>query len=219
MIECCDYNLIKKGRKKGFKKFLSFFLFAIIVSSVFCYYRFVVTENVLIVCEDYSLAYSTESVNKAVMLGLSDSIEYSDLMQIDRNVDGDIACVTANAYKINLINKKIEKEAMRILSKKLNDGIPVPLLAFTGIGVISGYGRTVDFKTIAVSDVYCTFSGKFESAGINQTIHRIFIDVNTTVNIDVPFNKRTKSFTNSVLVSEAILIGKVPEIYLNGKII
>lgn len=219
MIECCDYNLMKKGRKRGIKRFLSFLLFTIIVSSVFCYYRFVVTENVLIVCEDYSLAFSTESVNEAVMLSLEESIDYSDLMQVDKNSDGDISCVTANAYKINLINKKIEKEATRILSEKLNDGIPVPLLAFTGIGVISGYGRTIDFKTIAVSDVHCTFSGKFESAGINQTIHRIFIDVNTTVNIDVPFNKRTKSFTNSVLVSEAVLIGKVPEIYLNGKIV
>ena len=91
-------------------------------------------------------------------------------------------------------------------------------MAFTGIDLLSGIGQRVYFKTINVTSVICQFNSTFNSVGINQTLHSIYIDVICEVNMNIPLSSIKKTCTTQVLISEAVLVGKVPEIYLNGKI-
>ena len=124
--------------------------------------------------------------------------------------------MSSNAVKINSISRTVCDNTEKFLTKKLKEGIPVPVFAFTGIKLASGYGPAVRYDAITVVGVNSDFCGKFTSAGINQTLHSLYINVTCKVDIEFLYKKRSFDCSSSILVSEAVLIGKVPEVYLNG---
>lgn len=69
-----------------------------------------------------------------------------------------------------------------------------------------------------IGNVLCKFSSKFTSAGINQTLHSIFVDVQTSVSIILPTRTVQVGGSSQVLIAESVIVGKVPDVYLNGNI-
>lgn len=56
---------------------------------------------------------------------------------------------------------------------------------------------------------------EFESAGINQTIHRIYLDVSCRVSVLTPYNVVDRVITNEVVLVENVIVGLVPSTYYN----
>ena len=221
MIECSnDYIWYKKKRchRKKFKRWLSIFIVISLIIGAFLYYKNVVCDLIFRICSDYAYSYSTEAVNEAVLASLSDKTKYSELIIVEKNNAGDVILMTANSHKINLINKEVSESTAKVLKTKLKKGIPVPILAFTGIDFLSGYGNNLYIKTISISSVSCEFDSNFNSIGINQTLHSIYVNVLSEVKIEIPLKTYQTTLKTSVLISETVLVGKVPEIYLNGKL-
>ncbi len=219
MIECTNKNIwYKKRRKKSHKRLFAFFLIFTVLIAISTYYKFVVCRRIYEISSDYVYKFCTESVNDAVLTSLSNNIKYSELITIEKNNSGEILLMSANSYKINYLSREIIDYTSKILDKKLSKGIPIPLLAFTGINLISAYGSLINFYAINVSSVICDFSSEFKSVGINQTLHSIYVNVICSVKIELPLSQNIKTCETSVLVSETVLVGKVPEIYLSGKL-
>lgn len=222
MIECVEDNLIlKKTNKKSKKpkKFFAFFLIAILLIGGFLYYKNVVVGEIFAICNDYCYSYATESVNDAVLESLTASVKYSDIVNIEKNLEGDIVLINADPYKINLISREITAVTQKKLKEKLENGIPIPFFAFSGIDIISGYGFNINYKSVSISSVNCSFSGEFNGMGINQTLHSIYAEVTCKINVNMPLVKTENVCKTQVLISESILVGKVPEFYLKGGIL
>lgn len=218
MIECTSEYIYKKKRKVKGKKLIAFFLTLIIALGVVLYYKYFISSELYKLSFSYAYSYCTESVNDAIIDSLNDKIKYSDLIKIEKNNAGDIVLITANSYKVNLISREITQLSANNVKNKLSGGVPVPSLAFTGIGLIAGLGVKINIKMLNVSSVYCDFDSSFMSVGINQTLHKIYAKITSEVKINVPLNERTEIFETSVLLTEAVLVGEVPDVYLNGKI-
>lgn len=221
MIECSNKNVwyIKRRRhKKGVKRLFScFFLCFFIILGVF-YYKNVTTKRIISLCSDTAYSYSTQAINNAVSLTLSDKINYENLIDVQKNSNGDVIYMSANTYKINKINTSVAKNGKSFIEKELKNGIKVPILAFLGIDIISGYGREINFKSLSVSSVKCDFSSEFASVGINQTKHTLYLIAETEIFIDIPLNRCSRKFDTKVLISESVIVGNVPDIYLSGKL-
>lgn len=56
---------------------------------------------------------------------------------------------------------------------------------------------------------------QFSHEGINQTLHRIYLNVSCTVTILTPFDSIDENITNQVLLAEAVIIGDIPSTYYN----
>ena len=56
---------------------------------------------------------------------------------------------------------------------------------------------------------------EFKEAGINQTLHRIYLEVKCKVNILTPYDTITETIYNQVLLVEGVIIGNIPETYYN----
>ncbi|MEG1706428.1 MAG: sporulation protein YunB, partial [Clostridia bacterium] len=54
---------------------------------------------------------------------------------------------------------------------------------------------------------------------INQTRHKIVLEVITTVEVIVPTSHKKLETITPVLIAENLIVGKIPEFYLNGAII
>ena len=215
MIECTQsYIWYKKRKKRSFKRFFSLFLVFIIIFSLYLYYKRAICEQIFDICTMQAYTTSTECVNNSVLVSLEENIKYSDLILIEKNDSGDISLMTTNSLKINTINREVAFATSNLLKNKLSQGFIVSLGAFTGINFLSGYGTKIKLKIANSSSVVCEFVSKFTSVGINQTLHSIYIDVISTVNLHLPLTIKVSTCKTQILISETVLVGKVPDIYL-----
>ena len=204
----------KTPRQKRRRFFLIFIIF--ISVGIFIYQQNAVFNLLVNICKDNAYAVSAFSVNKAVAYSLTEETNYSDLISVEKNGAGEIVMISANAIKINKITRSVSDNTLKILSEKLKEGIDVPIFAFSGVAFLSGVGKDIKFKSINVSAVNCDISGDFKSVGINQTLHSVYALVTSKINVEFLRFSKEIEFESKVLLSEAVLVGKVPEIYLSG---
>ena len=163
-------------------------------------------------------ASTTVAVNDAVYYTLSDELRYEDLVTVGRNENGDIVSVSANALKINKIARDTASISQSNLKNLSLNGIPIPLGALTGIEAFAGLGPQIPFRIIPVSSVSCDFSSVFDSVGINQTKHSIYLNVIADISIVMPSRTENFAVITEILVGEFVIVGSVPETYLQTDI-
>lgn len=87
--------------------------------------------------------------------------------------------------------------------------------SFTGIKLLAGKGPNVPIKISSIGNVETDLRSEFKEQGINQTIHRVYLEVACEVSILTPYNSITEKITNQVLIMENIIVGKIPNTYYN----
>ena len=87
--------------------------------------------------------------------------------------------------------------------------------SFTGLKILSGRGPGIKIRISSVGDVATDLRSEFVSQGINQTLHRVYLQVDTRVNILTPFDNIEKEISNQVLLMENVILGEIPSTYYN----
>ena len=64
-------------------------------------------------------------------------------------------------------------------------------------------------------NVLTNLKSEFTEAGINQTLHRVYLEVVCNVTILTPYQTITESITNQVLLIEGVIVGNIPDAYYN----
>lgn len=221
MIECSNEFIYykRKNRKKPLKRFFSVLLIIALVILSICYYRNVILKNVFNITFEKAHSISVKCINDCILTSLNEPINYYDLIEIEKNSNGDIVLISSNSQKINALSRTLVDTARVKLKDETKNGIKIPWLAFSGISFLSGYGKEVNFKVLSVENVSCDFISKFSSVGINQTLHSIFVEIKSEIIIKLPMREEIKDFSTKVLISETVLVGKVPEIYLSNSLL
>ena len=232
MIECTDENIYYNVRKKAncgkrkcrtqrrskFKRFVFFLFLAVTVIGLYLHVNGPVYRLITDICADYAESCAISSVNSAVALSLSDKEQYSDFITVERNNAGDISFMSVNSHKINSVSRTVSLSAEALLKSALQDGVPIPIAAFTGFKFAAGYGKPVRYFAVNVVSVNCVFDGQFTSVGINQTLHSLYVIVTCSVDVEFLLKKERVECASEILISESVLVGKVPEVYLNGSL-
>ena len=208
---------IKKRRRKRRLLCILAILFALAIF-LFIYFQRNVTRVLISISEATMRASTTVAVNDAVYYTLSDEMRYEDLVTITRNDNGDIVALGTNPLKINKIARDTASISQSNLKNLSLNGIPIPLGALTGIEAFAGLGPNIYFRIIPVSSVSCGFSSDFESVGINQTKHSIYLNVVADISIVMPSRTENFAVTTQILVGESVIVGKVPDTFLQSDI-
>ena len=62
---------------------------------------------------------------------------------------------------------------------------------------------------------YTDYKNELISAGINQTRHQIKLEVVVDIDILVPWDTMSTQVVSEALIAETIIVGKVPETYVD----
>lgn len=161
---------------------------------------------------------TTVAVNDAIYYTLSDQVRYEDLVTVSRDDEGNIQAISSNSFQINRIARDTAYMSQQNLKKMSEDGIQVPLGAFSGVEAWAGFGPKINLKIIPISNVECRFVSEFEGAGINQTKHSIYLEIVADISIIMPSGTSNFASLTEVLICESVLVGKVPDTYLQADI-
>lgn len=171
----------------------------------------------------YNLAKTI--VTDIVMIEVNDVIEsevlkgtfdYTKLVTLDKDQNGDITALILNTAMINTLQTKISTGVFENVEDMLISDIEVPVGNAIGGMLLSGRGPKFKIKILSVADVDTRFTDSFSEAGINQTRHKIYLNITVFVDIIVPgYKARTLEVSNQVAVAETVIVGRVPNIYAN----
>ncbi|HEX2986400.1 MAG TPA: sporulation protein YunB [Caproiciproducens sp.] len=161
---------------------------------------------------------SVETINNVVANELKNNgVSYNDLVTVERNNSGEVLAITTNMVKMNELKAVILQNVQQQLGDDSHKDIGVPLGTLTGNDFLHGYGPNVPLRVTLSGNVNAEFKSLFESAGINQTKHQIYLNIHTSVYSFIPgFNTTTEVDTN-VPVAETIIVGQVPQVVANLK--
>ena len=59
------------------------------------------------------------------------------------------------------------------------------------------------------------FQNNVVTAGINQTKHQINLEVVVDIDVLIPWDTESAQVVTEVLIADVVVVGKVPETYLN----
>lgn len=140
---------------------------------------------------------------------------YEDLTNISKDENGNIKMISANIITVNRIISDIPNLIQKELDEEENSKFNIKLGSFTGSKVLAGRGPNVEIKMSVNGNVETDLKSEFSSAGINQTLHRIYLEVRCNVTILTPFNTIEEQIVNQVLLAEGVIVGEIPNTYYN----
>lgn len=187
--------------------------------AVLVYFQRNVTKVLISISEATIRSITTVAVNDAIYYTLNDAMRYEDLITVQRDGAGNITSITTDSLKINRIARDTAYLSQENLNKMSAEGIKVPIGALTGIEALAGFGRQINIKIIPISNVECRFVSKFTQAGINQTLHSLYLDVVSDISIIMPSKSTNLASTTEILICESVIAGKIPDTYLQAGII
>ena len=141
--------------------------------------------------------------------------KYEDLCTIVKDDAENIKMIKSNIIPVNQITSDVALKIQEELNKVETDDIYIRLGSFTGSKLLAGRGPKVKFKISTIGNVETDLKSEFSSAGINQTLHRVYLEVKCRVVILTPFDEVEEIITNQVLIAEAVIVGNVPNSYYN----
>ncbi len=187
-----------------------------VLLSCFLYFQYVVAPLVADVSYAQVDSVATTMISDAIYDVIQEEkYEYTDFMEVSKLSDDTIGFISANTITLNNFAREISTKAQIYLDTVGSYSIPIPLGTFTGVYALSGVGPKINVHVVPIGSVITSFRSSFLEAGINQTIHSLYIDVNVTLSVILPLNTQNMSFVTQVLICEHYINGKVPEVYLN----
>lgn len=145
------------------------------------------------------------------------SLGYTDLVNIDRDSQGNINLIGVDMLKVNTVMSFISTVALEEMESVFVDGVDVPVGAFSGILLLGDVGREVKVEVETVGIAECSFRSVFETVGINQVKHSLYIDITATANVVLPLYAKDVFCESSFLLCENVIVGEVPEFYLQNQ--
>lgn len=138
---------------------------------------------------------------------------YKDLVTLQEDEEGNVTFLESNVVLINKIKSEIVNKIQTRFIETKDANIEIRLGAFTGSRLFSSLGPKIKIQVIPSGTITSTLETEFYSVGVNQSIHRIFLDINCTVSIMSPFETVSQSIENKILLSESVIVGNTPENY------
>lgn len=160
-------------------------------------------------------AIAVAYINEAAQSVLKEGVSYGDMMEVKTNEQGRVTLIQANAARMNELATATALRVQERLESAEAQSVDVPLGAALGIPFFSAMGPKVQVRILPVSAVTAAFFTEFESAGINQSRHKIYLALETTVRLVIPTGAKQASIASQVLIAESIIVGDVPQSYVN----
>ncbi|MBO5929166.1 MAG: sporulation protein YunB [Clostridia bacterium] len=140
--------------------------------------------------------------------------QYSDLVKVERATDGRVLSAEANVSAINRLKAAATTAVTEELQKRESEKIRIPLGNLIGGSFFTGRGPFLPITIHTGGAVISELSDDFRDAGINQTNHRLSLDVTVMMTAALPLERVSIDVKTDFLICETVLVGDVPQTML-----
>lgn len=223
---------------------LSFTIFLILTATGFWLVEKSIRPTLLTIATTEARKIATEAINDAVSKKIADSLDIEDIIEMDKDEDGNVTNIRFNTRTYNRVLSETTGRVQRYL-RALERGeivdltIPddfeldhsgainnqdepgniiytIPLGQATNNALLAHLGPKVPVRLSSIGDVKSTINRDIESTGINNTYISLNIFLEVDVKIVIPFATSTQLVQTTFPVGTVFVQGKVPDVYSEG---
>lgn len=190
-------------------------LLIIIIIAIFTFYIMVKSIEPIFEtsCQQKVISIATNIINTKSSEVL-EKHNYEDMVTITKGENETNTLIT-NVAIINKIASDIAIEIEKEFVKLENDEVEIPIGALTGNKYFAGMGPGIKIKIITGGNVKTELKTEFISKGINQTIYRVYLNINCSSKVLSSYKTIEQDIKSQVLLVETVIVGEVPETYYN----
>lgn len=136
---------------------------------------------------------------------------YSNFSAILYDSSGRVASVEALTQNINRVQSELSAEINDRLVNSKTATAEIPLGTLSGSYLLAGKGPKVKVKICPVGTADVKLKGTFDSAGINQTMHRIYAEISADISSSAAIYNFETETEFEYLIAETVIVGDVPD--------
>jgi len=204
-------------KHKILRAYICILLLCLIGWSFFKHVERQLTPNILAIVEARTRVLATEAINRAIKEKIAKNVQYKDFISIHKDTSGQVTLIQVNTVEINRLESETALEVVKTLQEVTMDGLELPLGIITGSKILSNHGPLIKVRLTPAGTADVNMVESFQEAGINQTRHRIVLEITATIQIVQPLLSEAVTIKNDVPIAETIIIGTVPNAILNLK--
>ena len=158
---------------------------------------------------------TSDLTNDAIARQIAEGvIQYDRIVYFEKDLDGRITALKTNMSEVN----RLKTDILNIINDEIlaldTSDIGIPLGSLFLPEFLSGKGPAIPVHILSIRNSDANFVSHFSQAGINQTLHKLTMEVSVDVAVLVLGRTQCFTVTSEVVVAETIIVGAVPETYL-----
>ena len=158
---------------------------------------------------------TSDLTNDAIAKQIADGvIQYDRIVYFEKDLDGRITALKTNIGEIN----RLKTDILNIINDEIlaldTSDIGIPLGSLFLPEFFSGKGPVIPVHILSIRNSDAVFASDFSQAGINQTLHRVNMEVSIDVAVLVLGQASSFTITSEVVVAETVIVGEVPDTFL-----
>ena len=165
-------------------------------------------------CEDKAKSIATIISNNEATNVMKDHT-YDELFTIEKDNEGNITLIKSNIVPMNNMISDLTGNIQNEFDELKKTKIEIPLGSAMGRYILSGTGPSIPIRIAIMGNVDTELKNEFTYQGINQTLHRIYLQLDCKMKIITPLKNFERNIINQVVIAEHVIIGKIPETYYN----
>ena len=163
-------------------------------------------------CETAAGSKGNKIINDEVSKVMKD-YRYDSLIRIEKDINGKISFIEADSSKINEIVSNTISNIQREFDKIPRINVFINMGSVSGISMLERFNPKFEVELESAGEIAANVKTEFKSVGINQTHHKVYLEINSRVGILTPFGSFGKDLHTDVLLTEAIIVGEVPDAF------
>ena len=209
----------RRFRKKTYRKAAVILVLVLCVIFICCAVRLydlaapIALENAKTVAQGKIETIIAESVSNVISGG---NYDYSSFTLINRDKDGTVNSVFVNSVNLAKVKAEIVKEINASLSRNNAMKIDVPLGDVISPRYLSGRGFDISVNTVMYSSVKAETTSGVISAGINQTLHTISVDIEIQIFVYCRGQRNDIKVTSTQILAQSLNVGAVPDAFFDA---
>ncbi len=156
------------------------------------------------------------SANKIITETVSDYIAeneytYGDFANIVYDENGRTSSIEALSGNINRVQSELAEEINRRLADNSETSAEIAIGSLSGSYLLAGRGNSIKVRICPVGEAEVKLRSTFDSAGENQTVHRIYAEISANLISSIPLYSFETEENFEFLIAETIIVGEVPD--------
>ena len=174
-------------------------------------YRLVIDDLAQTQVKNTTSDLTNDAIAKQIAIG---EIQYDRIVFFEKDLNGRITALKTNMSEVN----RLKTDILNIINDEIlaldNSDIGIPLGSLFFPELLSGKGPAIPVHILSIRNSDANFVSHFSQAGINQTLHRLNMEVSIDVAVLVLGQTSSFTMTSEVVVAETVIVGDVPQTYL-----
>lgn len=205
----------KRRRRNGEGRALFWVTAVLLIISVLltvCFYK--MRPIIITYAESAAETIFLNSANDAILEILSEQkVSYGDMVNLSRDDTGQVTSLETDVVKINTLKSLVANRVSDIIDEREYYGLHIPIGTFLSNVYTNGLGPEVNFNMQLTATARVNFSHDYKSAGINQVLHIITVDIDISGSLIVAGYKDSLSVSTSAMAAQTVIVGVTPEAF------